>query len=163
LESAHGAAELVSVPEGEGYDAKFNEVHLQAHNTYRKMHQACPMKFSADAARGAQEWANYLNDNKIFEHASNEVRKGMGENLAMNSRLELIQKTAIATSMWYNEIFIPYDDPTKGYDFSEAGNKFSSDYGHFTAIVWRGSSGLGCAVAGPYVVCRYTPAGNMGD
>jgi len=80
----------------------------------------------------------------------------MGENLAMN------QNTAMATSMWYREIFIPYNDPTRGYDFSEAGNKFSMSYGHFTAIVWRGSSGLGCAFAGPYVVCRYTPAGNVG-
>jgi len=53
LESAYGASPLIKVPKGEGYDAKFNEIHLQAHNTYRMNHQACPMKFSADAARGA--------------------------------------------------------------------------------------------------------------
>jgi len=47
-----------------------------------------------------------------------------GENLAMNSRRNLIATTSNATDMWYDEVTNP------GYDFNNQG--FSSGTGHFT-------------------------------
>lgn len=60
----------------------------------------------------------------------------------------------------------------QGYNFNNPG--FSSATGHFTQVVWRGSSTLGCAVQvcntglggtgwpqGSIVVCRYSAAGNV--
>lgn len=56
--------------------------------------------------------------------------------------------------MWYDEVTNP------GYNFANGG--FSGGTGHFTQVVWKGSTELGCGIAGVYVVCRYcNVAGNM--
>lgn len=54
------------------------------------------------------------------------------------------------------------------YDYNNPG--FSSATGHFTQVVWKQSTNLGCGwkrchggsgkANGYYVVCRYTPPGN---
>lgn len=56
--------------------------------------------------------------------------------------------------MWGSERkFYNFDDP-----------KFSAATGHFTQVVWKTSSKLGCAYSkcdfGTYVVCKYGPPGN---
>ncbi len=63
-----------------------------------------------------------------------------------------------ATTLWYNEY--------KKYNFSWPG--FSSGTGHFTQVVWKGSSRLGMGVARAssgyyYVVGNYDPPGNYAD
>jgi len=65
----------------------------------------------------------------------------------MHSNTDLLSTTNIATQMWYDEVTDP------GYDFNNQG--FTSGTGHFTQVVWKGSTELGCGVAGVYVVCRY--------
>merc|ERR1719327_622481 len=59
------------------------------------------------------------------------------------------------TDRWYSEI--------KDYDFSNPG--FKPNVGHFTQVVWKSTTKLGCGTAsdGPnvYVTCRYDPGGNM--
>ena len=55
--------------------------------------------------------------------------------------------------MWYGELYDP------GYDFNSPG--FGHGTGHFTQVVWKASTKLGCGYAGVFAVCRYSPAGNM--
>jgi uncharacterized protein YkwD len=43
------------------YNAAYNILALQAHNTYRRAHQVCDMVFSAEAAAAAQDWADRMN------------------------------------------------------------------------------------------------------
>lgn len=42
---------------------------------------------------------------------------------------------------------------------------FSESTGHYSQIIWRGTTAVGCGFArcsfGGYVVCRYSPAGNV--
>jgi hypothetical protein len=54
------------------------------------------------------------------------------------------------------------------YDFNTPG--WNPNAGHFTQVVWKGSTSVGCGAADctghsgvlpSYVVCRYAPAGNM--
>jgi hypothetical protein len=47
--------------------------------------------------------------------------------------------------MWYDEVTNP------GYNFETGG--FSGGTGHFTQLVWKGTTELGCGIAGMYVVC----------
>jgi len=75
---------------------------------------------------------------------------GCGENLAMHSNTDLLSTTNIATQMWYDELTNP------GYDFNNPG--YSSGIGHFTQVVWKSSTKLGCGISGVYVVCRYCEA-----
>lgn len=65
-----------------------------------------------------------------------------------------MEKEAEATVMWYNEINNP------GYNFSRGG--YQSGAGHFTQVVWKGSTELGCGYRDGWVTCRYcNVAGNM--
>ena len=57
--------------------------------------------------------------------------------------------------MWYGEV--------KQYAFPDGG--FSMETGHFTQVVWRGTTQLGCGVStcrGMDIwVCEYDPPGNV--
>ncbi len=65
---------------------------------------------------------------------------------------------AKAVQAWYDEISM--------HDFNS--NSFNYNTGQFTQVVWKSSTGLGCARASgkgsrwyeSYVVCSYSPAGN---
>ena len=60
---------------------------------------------------------------------------------------------------WYNEI--------SDYNFADPG--FSETTGHFTQVVWIGSTEVGCAwidcnsatAPGYFLMCEYSPAGNV--
>jgi len=73
------------------------------------------------------------------------------ENLAMHSDTNTISNTTHATDAWYSEVSkVNFDDL-----------KFVSGTGHFTQVVWKGSTLLGMGVAGVYCVARYKAPGNM--
>ncbi|HRD78289.1 MAG TPA: CAP domain-containing protein [Hyphomicrobiaceae bacterium] len=122
---------------------------LTLHNTRRAQHCAPAMRWSAALAASAQTWANRCQ----FVHSSSAERPGQGENLAWGTGSFA---TAVSSfGRWYDEV--------SRYNFSAPG--FSSATGHFTQIVWRGSTELGCAMAmcsgQAFWVCRYGPAGNI--
>merc|ERR1719233_659034 len=83
--------------------------------------------------------------------------KRMGQNLAMIGGTPFRDLPGDrATYMWYNECVDP------GYTF---GKKKNAGTGHFTQVVWRGSTQVGAAriKAGDksWVVANYLPAGNV--
>jgi hypothetical protein len=82
-------------------------------------------------------------------HSSYDERTGCGENLAMHSNTNLLKTTNVATQMRYDEI----DNP--GYNFNNPGYNQNPGAGHFTQVVWKSSTKLGCGISGVYVTCRY--------
>ena len=110
-----------------------------------------PVTWSDEVAAGAQEWANHLRDalSCRLEHSSG---SGYGENLAMGTQLG----PQGAVELWASE--------GSGYVFSTR-YAFDSNLGHYTQIVWRDSTTIGCASAdcarATVVVCRYAPPGNF--
>lgn len=68
--------------------------------------------------------------------------------------MELLKTTNFATKKWYDEVSEP------GYNFDKPGLKANPKTGHFTQVVWKGSTKLGCGISGPVVVCRYCEPGN---
>jgi hypothetical protein len=34
-------------------------------------------------------------------------------------------------------------------------------YGHYSQIMWRKTTSVGCGLVGKYLACRYSPAGNV--
>ena len=122
---------------------------LGAHNAFRDKHCAPAMTWSNNLASSAQQWANGCKmEGNVFTHGSS------GENLFWSSPPGGQGDSAV-TAAWYSEV--------GKYNFANPG--FSASTGHFTQVVWAGSTQLGCAkaVCGnfDYWVCRYAPAGNI--
>jgi len=140
---------------------------LYAHNKVRALHQNTPdLEYDDDLAEGAQKWAEHLASiGNPRLHSPESERPGQGENLFFNSvgsSLGNSQATpAVAVFKWYAESW----EYNYNYNVNDVQNA-----GHFTQVVWKGSTKVGCGVAtvttggsdNTYIVGRYSPAGNFG-
>lgn len=144
----------------------FNSTALSSHNSLRAAHGAPAMTQDSTLVAKAQEWSNSMAASGNFSHSSSSFRNGAGENLYVfyttgNAPGDAVASKAVQS--WYDEI--------KDYNFSAPG--FSSATGHFTQVVWKSSTRLGCGMAqgtktisgtqykAYYVTCQYGPAGNV--
>ena len=127
---------------------------LTRHNTYRAQHQVSALTREAAIEAVAQNYSNYLVTINSLKHSSNKyLGKSLGENLYWGPKYSNIGTSTVDT--WYSEV--------SNYNFSNPGYK--SGIGHFTQIVWKGSTKLGCGVGCGsnnycFVTCNYYPAGN---
>lgn len=122
---------------------------LEAHNSYRILHGVAPLTWSDTVAASAQAYAETC--------PSSHSGSGYGENLAW-ATYDMGENNVV--QLWYDEEAF--------YDYNNPG--FSSETGHFTQIVWKGTTEIGCGFATgcdhswPYMtnvwVCQYNPPGN---
>jgi Cysteine-rich secretory protein family/Mannan-binding protein len=130
---------------------------VQAHNKYRAEIGVPPLQWSSDLANQAQEWANYLASNLVFQHSQSQDE---GENLWIG--------TSHAFS--FTQMIDTFGGEKQNFRFgvfpsvSKTGNWV--DVGHYTQVVWRTTTQVGCAGSdgrdGNYrFVCRYSPPGNF--
>ncbi len=147
----------------------FRNAALPEHNTYRAKHHSPDLTLSDSLNNTAQSWAEHLasNPNGGLEHSSPSQRNDAGENLYVSytteSSMDPSTLAKAAVDSWYNEV--------SSYNYDNPG--FSSGTGHFTQVVWKSSTQLGCGAAqgnvmnqgsnykAYYVVCHYAPAGNV--
>lgn len=117
-----------------------------------------PLTWSAEAARKAASWAKECK----FEHNPN--RGDFGENLA-----------AATPGAWTTpEVVKSWADEAVDYDFARNTCKKGKMCGHYTQVVWRKTTAVGCATVmcnknSPFGsqhptwqnwVCNYAPPGN---
>lgn len=144
-----------------GSDFPDAQVYVDAHNAVRAAveepsnYQGTwqplpPVSWSNEVAATSQEWANHLRDAMDcgLDHADSDY----GENLAAGTNVDAER----AVEMWASE--------KANYSYSPE-YVFENDTGHYTQIVWRASTRIGCASAScgrsNVVVCRYDPPGNF--
>lgn len=125
-----------------------NSILLATHNTKRALHKDTgSLTWSTELENYAQNYADSYDCSGTLTHSGGPY----GENLALGYGIEG------AVTAWYDEI--------SDYDYSNPG--FSEEAGHFTQLVWKSSTQVGCGVKtcdnawGDYVVCSYSPAGNV--
>ena len=121
---------------------------LESHNNYRALHGVPSVTWSDTVAASAQAYANTCPDS----HSGS----GYGENLA-RATYDMAENGVV--QWWYDE------EPL--YDYDNPG--FSSETGHFTQVVWKGTTQIGCGFNSgcsyPWSnstvwVCQYNPPGN---
>ena len=136
---------------------------VAAHNAYRSdpAINTPALQWSSDLATSAQAWANNLAANiHQLQHSQSPTRPDtVGENIAAASPGSRTLTQMV--DQWGAEQanFKPGTFP----DISTTGNW--ADAGHYTQMIWRGTAQVGCGIASDdtwdYLVCQYSPAGNM--
>ena len=131
---------------------------LIAHNRERAQANVRPLMWSETLEAEARDWAVDLIDSGRFAHDPRP--HGHGENLWMG---------------WGNRVFTPEDmvggwiEERRDYrpgvfpNVSRTGDWVA--VGHYTQLIWRGTTHVGCAVASrgdrSILACRYSPPGNI--
>ncbi|CAO3563811.1 unnamed protein product [Mortierella alpina] len=118
---------------------------LDTHNGYRRMHGSPDLTWNDAAATWGDNWLQSCE----FRHSDS----------GPNNYEEILAagyadfKSAI--DAWYGEV--------KDYDYNSPG--FSMNTGHFTQVVWKSTTSIGCAKREcprwTIYICNYDPAGNI--
>ncbi|HZV85119.1 MAG TPA: CAP family protein [Brevundimonas sp.] len=131
---------------------------LGAHNAERARVGSPPLIWSNDLEAEARNWAGELIDTGRFAHDPS--MHGHGENLwvgwgGRDFTPEEMVGEWIAKKAQYRPGVFP--------NVSRTGNWV--DVGHYTQVVWRGTTHVGCAIASradrSVLACRYSPPGNI--
>ncbi|CAN8030152.1 unnamed protein product [Ixodes persulcatus] len=148
-DAAAGASEDPSV---------YSDECRERHDYYRTKHGVPGLKNDDDLRLLAQDWADHLAAQPEGTPLQHRPDNQYGENIfsAWSSDPSYTIDAQAPVDSWYSEI--------KDYDYANPG--FSSKTGHFTQVVWKSTTNVGCAIskaasrAAYFVVCNYDPPGN---
>ncbi|MFQ3615714.1 MAG: CAP family protein [Cyanobacteriota bacterium] len=135
----------------------FTDTVLSAHNRYRAELNLPPLQWSDALAQNAQGWADVLaaRGGRRLEHSQG---TGEGENLWMGTAGYFSYDDMVTGWGDEKQYFRPGTFP----NVSTTGNW--ADVGHYTQIIWRDTTHVGCGLAtaggNDILVCRYSPPGN---
>ncbi|HEU0099504.1 MAG TPA: CAP domain-containing protein [Allosphingosinicella sp.] len=145
---------------GEGQDLRRLEDRLLAlHNRERRATGAAPLVWDSSLAAAAASYGPALERLGRLAHSPANQRQGQGENLWMGTRdayeLEEMAQSWAAEKSLFRPGFFPA--------VSRSGKW--SDVAHYTQMIWKGTTRVGCAVRKSrkwdYLICRYSPPGNV--
>jgi len=145
-------------------------VSVQGHNAARDRHQGTgAVTYDSVLEDHAIAYAMKLTRENKFDHDKNELKMySEGENLYQGFLDDPKEGICVAMYKWYNELrLFNYGKLTGAYNFLPA-----PEIGHFTQMVWKSSTRIGCGGAyvqtndsrGKFivtVVCRYKKQGNV--
>ena len=132
---------------------------LAAHNLERGRWRLAPLQWDPALAASAKSYGPTLSRLGRLEHSPRTARAGQGENLWMGTRGAFSPEQMVGGWLSERNEFRPGIFP----NVSRTGNWF--DVGHYSQILWPTTTRLGCAIQSSrswdFLICRYSPAGNM--
>lgn len=138
--------------------ARFDQRILAAQNRERLELGLQPLNWNDTLAQSARAWADYLASTGRFEHAPENRDAPEGENLWAGTKGYFSPEEMVEAWAREKRFFRPGLFP----DNSTTGEV--EDVGHYTQMVWRATTQVGCAQASSVrediLVCRYAEAGN---
>ena len=131
---------------------------LVEHNRERAAWGVPALRWDHGLAREAELYAAQLASSGQWRHSAS-LSADRGENLWMGTRGAYRPSDMVGSWLQQRARFVPGRFP----QVSRTGRW--SDVGHYSQIVWRGTTHVGCAIrssaSADYLVCRYGPAGNV--
>ncbi|KAF2182085.1 PR-1-like protein [Zopfia rhizophila CBS 207.26] len=135
-------------------DPAFIDAVMRAHWYWRRPHCAQDLKWDPKLAKDAQESVNRCSHPRLRHDRGGSNLSGVDP--APEDYKGWIAFTHGAIHGWHDEMGkYPWDNP-----------HYEDAYGHFTQLVWRASSRVGCAIAhcdgnqAGRIYCFYEEAGN---
>ena len=132
---------------------------LALHNAEREAAGMPPLAWDPALATAAAGYGPSLAARGRLAHSDPATRPGQGENLWMGTKGAYSLEEMVVDWAAEKKLLKPGTFP----DVSRSGHW--SDVAHYTQIIWRGSERVGCALypAGgwDYLICRYSPSGNV--
>jgi len=132
---------------------------LATHNRERALFGAAPLRWDPRLAAAAASYGPSLSAMGRLQHSSRANRPGQAENLWMGTRGAYSPEAMVGA--WNDErrFLRPGTFPF----VSATGNW--QDVAHFTQVIWKGTTHVGCAVhrdsRHDFLICRYSPKGNI--
>jgi len=132
---------------------------LRSHNSERARWNVAPLAWDPGLARAADGYAAELARTNNWVHSPRQFRMGQGENLWMGTAgaysLQTMVGAWLAERRWFRPSVLPAVSATGRWN----------DVGHYTQVIARRTTRVGCGVRSnrrwTYLVCRYSPAGNV--
>ncbi|KAK5208968.1 hypothetical protein LTR47_004679 [Exophiala xenobiotica] len=164
--SASSASSITSGTPIPTYDAYINAI-LVHHNYHRLNHTALPLTWSVSLAATAQQIAETC----VYGHVTDLNGGGYGQNIGAGYPGTPLGMGSFVTEGLYNGEVNNYI-----YYGMEPDLNTLNEWGHFTQIVWKSTTAVGCYTADcsatglqnvggnvqPYfTVCNYAPPGNF--
>ena len=142
-------------PEPAGAEGSLRQVMLTRHNSARAAMNVPPLVWSDALQASAQAYADDMAAMNRFGHAQQQgVREG--ENLWMGTRGAYSYSDMVDSWIEKGQYYVSGPAPNN--------SRNGVQMGHYTQVIWRGSTQLGCAVSEnqskEFLVCRYAPRGN---
>lgn len=132
---------------------------VSLHNQLRSTAGVRPVMWDRGLAAAADAYAAELARTGRWGHSPQASRPGQGENLWMGTRGAFNVDQMVGAWASEGRLFRSGAFPV----VSRSGNW--EDVGHYTQMIWPGSTRVGCAirssVSNDFLVCRYSPAGNV--
>jgi len=136
---------------------------LAAHNKVRSQHGVPPLSWSKSLAKDAGLWADHLaKEGCKMQHTT---AAGEGENLYWASALTWSDGRRDVQSVTPEHVVKSWASEKADYDYARNSCRPGKACGHYTQIVWKSSTHVGCAKRtcpdkSQIWVCRYSPPGN---
>lgn len=138
---------------------------LVAHNKVRTAHRLSKLTWSDSLASYAQEWANHLASTNNCKMRHRPTGSPYGENLWWASPRSWSNGLRELQDIDIHRVVKDWADEKPFYNYSNNTCQPGEQCGHYTQIVWKETTEVGCAYQqcsdlSQLWVCNYNPPGN---